>query len=150
MSARCYDNRPVTRTDSKGRALVSGLRGYEPNRISVNPLDLPFDAEVDGLELVLVPPARSGTSLKIPVMRSRSASFRLVDANGVAVPAGSSVRIAGAERRFPVGFDGKAFLSGMGLRTDVEATWAGHTCHAQVDLPAHAEEMPELGTVPCR
>lgn len=144
-----HDNRPVARTDAKGRALVSGLRGYEPNRISVNASDLPFDAEVDGLELVLVSPARSGTSLKIPVTRSRSASFRLVDANGVAVPAGSLVRVPGGERRFPVGFDGKAFLSGMGLRTEIEASWPGHTCQAQVDLPAEADEMPELGTVSC-
>ncbi len=144
-----HDNRPVTRTDSNGRALVSGLRGYEPNRIGVNAADLPFDAEVEGLELMLVPPTRSGTALKIPVTRSLSASFRLVDAQGTAVPAGSQVRVAGGTRSFPVGFDGKAYLSGLTPRTQVQADWLGGSCHATLELPTKAEEMPELGTLRC-
>lgn len=144
-----HDNRPVTRTDSRGRALVSGLRGYEANRISVDPADLPMDADVDALEALLTPPARSGVALRLGVERVRSASFRLVGADGKALPAGSVLRVAGQSRSFPVGFDGKAFASGLAGRTRVLARWPGHECSTWLPAIDPGDEVPELGTLRC-
>ena len=144
-----HDHRPVARTDAHGRAFVSGLRGYEPNHIGINLGDLPFDAEVDRDSAVLTPPARTGSALKIAVARTRAASFRLVDAAGLPVPAGSTLAIVGSTRGHPIGFDGKAFLSGLGEHTRVQASWPGRSCRATVELPAGLDEVPDLGTVQC-
>ncbi len=144
-----HDNRPVTRTDSRGRALVSGLRGYEANRIGIDPADLPMDADVDALEALLTPPARSGVALRLGVERVRSASFRLVGADGKALPAGSVLRVAGQSRSFPVGFDGKAFASGLAGRTRVLARWPGHECSTWLPAIDPGDEVPELGTLRC-
>jgi outer membrane usher protein len=145
-----HDHRPVARTDARGRALVSGLRAYEPNRIGVNPSDLPLDAEVERLDMLLVPPARSGTHLRIPVTRTRSASFRLVTGNGSPVPPGSMVRIAGQARSFPVGLEGRTFVTGLAARSELQANWHGHGCTATVPLDDNTDEVPDLGTVLCR
>lgn len=145
-----HDNRPVARTDARGRALISGLRGYEPNRIAIDPENLPFDAEVGALEAVLTPPARSGVALRLSVQRSRSASFRLVGRDGDAVPPGSELSIDGQSRSFPVGFDGKAFVSGLSARrTQVLARWSGRSCRAWVQLDDEVGDVPELGTLRC-
>jgi outer membrane usher protein len=145
-----HDHRPVARTDSRGRALVSGLRGYEPNRIGVNAADLPFDAEVDGLDVMLVPPGRSGTALKIPVNRTRAASFRLIGVDGQPLPPGSLARVAGNERAFPVGFDGKAYVTGLSARTQLLVTSPERECRATLVLESPMEEVPELGTLRCQ
>ena len=143
------DHRPVARTDAHGRAFISGLRGYEANHIGINLSDLPFDAEVDRDDAVLTPAARTGSLLKIAVARTRAASFRLVGADGTPVPAGSTLAIVGSTRSHPVGFDGRAFLSGLGDRTRVQVRWPEHECRATVDLPTDLDEVPELGNVAC-
>ncbi len=145
-----HDNRPVARTDQHGRAFISGLRGYEPNLISINLGDLPFDAEVERQDAVLTPAAHSGTSLRIAVTRTLAASFRLVLPSGQPVPPGSDVTVAGQTREFPVGFDGKAFVSGLGMRTRVHARWQGGECGATLTLKADMDEVPELGPVLCQ
>jgi outer membrane usher protein len=145
-----HDQRQVARTDRHGRALVPGLRGYEPNRIAVEAADLPFDAEVDALEVELVPPARSGVAFSVPVRRSRSASFRIVDAAGVPLPAGSQMHVAGRTQSYPVGYDGRAFVSGLGTRTHIEADWPGGRCGVELQLDGQADELPDLGTLSCR
>lgn len=145
-----HDHHPVARTDINGRALIPALRGYEPNRIGIDVGDLPFDAEVDAFEVDLVPPARSGVLMRIPVRRVRSANVRLVDAAGQPVPVGSTLQVLGREKTFPVGFDGRSFVSGLGAKTIVSVTWPDGECASTIVLPPDADEMPQLGTLICR
>jgi outer membrane usher protein len=144
------EQRPVARTDARGRAMVSGLRGHEINRIGVDAADLPHDAEVEALELQVTPPARSGVVLSMPVRRSRGASFRLIGADGGVLPHGTALQIEGQSRTFPVGFEGKAFVSGLGERTRLIARWSGRECSVWLELAGPPlDEMPELGTLTC-
>lgn len=144
-----HDQRPVARTDARGRAVVPGLRGYEPNRIGIDASELPFDADVDALDTVVTPPARSGVVVHIPVRRTRSAHFRLVDAQGQPVPAGSVMETVDTGGRFPVGFEGRTYASGLAATTAVRVRWQGRECHAVLTLAAQADEAPDLGTVTC-
>ncbi len=144
------DNHPVARTDARGRALVTGLRGYQRNRISVDPAELPFDAEVDALEVMLTPGARSGSQITFPVQRARAATFRLVLADGRAVPPGSSVQVQGRPRTFPVGYDGMGFASGLKARNTLVARWPGEECRAEATFAEADDEVPELGTLVCK
>ena len=94
-----HDNQVVARTDSRGRALISGLRGYQANRVGIDSSDLPFDAELEALEVVLTPAGRSAARVDFPVQRSRAVSFRLVDAGGQPLPPGSLMELLGEARR---------------------------------------------------
>lgn len=148
-----HDRHVVARTDANGRALVAGLRGYEANRIGVEAGDLPFDAEVEALEVDLTPPSRSGVVLRVPVRRSRSASLRLVDAKGVAIPAGSVISLVGRAQTFPVGMDGRSFVAGLAGSTPIRVRWPGGECGATLAIAANADsidDVPELGTVSCK
>lgn len=144
-----HDHHPVAVTDRHGRALVSSLRGNEVNRIDIDPSGLPFDAEVQTFETLVIPPARSGVAVTIPLKRVRAASFRVVGANGAAIPPGSELQVAGQERSFPIGFDGRAYASGLSGQDRAVIRWAARQCAVQLTLPPVGADAPDLGTLRC-
>ena len=89
------DNQLSTRTDSKGNALLTGLRSYQKNSVRIEQSDIPLDAQIDTLQLEAVPYFRSGLVLKFPVKRSRGALLSVVLENGEPLPAGAQVQIIG-------------------------------------------------------
>lgn len=145
-----HENRRVATTDAKGRAFVGGLRGHEVNRIGVDPGDLPVDAQVQSLESLVVPPARSGVAIAMPLRRSRSATFRLVDIDGIVLSPGSELRLAGRAAGFPIGFEGRAFASDLGDRNELVARWRGRECRVRFELPPGEDGLPDLGTLVCQ
>ncbi len=150
------DNQVVARTDARGLALVSGLRGHEANRIGLDPADLPMDAQVDALQAVVVPGTRSGVSARFAVRRNRAATLKLVLADGQAVPVGSHIELvdgvaqAQAQAQYPVGLGGKVFLVGLGDRNQVVVRWSSHQCTADLALGPADVGLPDLGTRVCR
>ena len=144
------DNQEVTRTDSHGLALITRLRAYQKNPISIEQADLPIDAEVDALQISLTPALRSGVVVEFPVRRSRSASFRLVDEAGQALPPSTLVLLAGDTREFQVGYDGLVFITGMGSNNRLAAEWDGRHCTARLEIRDMAEPLPNFGTLICK
>jgi len=147
------DNQIVARTDARGRAFVTGLRGYQPNRVGIDAADLPMDVELQALEIQLTPAARSAARIDFPVQRGRSASLRLVDALGRPVMPGAQLAIDGVARHFPVGLEGRAYLAGLaeGLNR-VVATWPDGRCQFEFQMPSTAsgDDLPDLGVLTCR
>ena len=143
------DNQVVTRTDERGRAFVAGLRGYESNRIGVEPGDLPLDVVIDADAVLVAPPARGGVAVRMPVTRGRSAVLRVVDSAGRPVPPGSRARADNGSRDFPVGFDGKLFLSGMGERGEYWITSPEGRCFISIEWRPDPNDLPDLGDVTC-
>jgi len=144
------ENQEVTRTDKHGRALVTNLRAYQKNLIGIEQADLPLDAEIDELNLRLAPAIRSGVVVDFPVRHNRSASFRLVNEKGIALTPGTMVQIEGDKREFPVGYDGRAFISGLNLKNRLFSEWAGHRCSVELILSDTTELLPDLGTLICK
>lgn len=146
------DNQEVARTDARGMALITGLRAYQRNPVAIEQADLPLDAEVDTLELRLSPMLKSGVVASFPVRRVRSASFRLVGEDGQLLPPGTTLRIEGdaGEREFTVGFEGRAFVSGLGAQTSIAARWNGSRCRVVIEAGDDRTPVPDLGTLVCK
>ena len=108
------DNQLSTRTDSKGNALLTGLRSYQNNSVRIEQSDIPFDAQIDAVQLDAVPYFRSGLVLKFPVKRSRGALLTVVHENGEPLPAGAQAQIIGdntlENELFPIGYEGRSFI----------------------------------------
>ena len=146
------DNQVVARTDARGRALLSGLRGYEANRVGIDSSDLPFDAELDALEVKLTPAGRSAARVSFPVLRSRAATFHLVDATGQPLPPGTLMALPPPlSRTFPVGLDGLAYVAGFAAdHVTLVAHAASGDCKFDVVLPHGAADLPDLGVIVCK
>ena len=73
--------------------LSANLRSYEKNSVRIEQADLPFDVQIDAVQLDVVPYFRSGLLVKFPVKRSRGALLSVVLENGEPLPAGAQVQI---------------------------------------------------------
>lgn len=144
------DNQEVTRTNKNGLALITRLRAYQENPIGIEQADLPLDAEVGSLQIKLAPALRSGVVAAFPVRRSRAATFRLVDESGRPLPAGAIVKLEGQDQEFPMGYEGKAFVSGLASRNRLVGEWQGRRCVANLEFSRENEMLPDLGIVICK
>lgn len=143
-----FENQPVATTDASGIAVVRDLRSYDVNRLSVDPQQLPLDAQLATSQVQVVPPYRSGTLVQFPVKRIHAGLFRLHLADGSAVPSGAVVSFDGED--FPIGLDGLAYITNYDHGTTGEAHWAGGQCGFRLPPPPSGDPQPDLGVIACR
>jgi outer membrane usher protein len=147
------DNQLVSRTNAKGYALIPKLRPYQKNLLRIEHTDLPFDAQVDGVQLEAVPYFRSGLFLKFPVKRSRGALLTVILENGKPLPAGAQVQIiednVGENEIFPTGMRGEVYLTGLAVINRLKVTWREQSCEFELPFPESTEPLPHLGTYIC-
>jgi outer membrane usher protein len=143
------DGQLIGRTSRDGTLLIPVLRAYDLNRINVEPADLPMDAVADRTQLDVVPYARSGVDVRLPIRRTRGATARLVQEDGQPVPSGAIARVPGIALEFTVGLDGAVYLTDLTARNEVTVRWHGRECQVTFSLPETADPLPELGTLTC-
>jgi len=141
------ENQPVGHTDSRGRVLLDSLQPYETNTVSVDPLELPFDASLATTAMTVTPAYRSGPVVKFPVVRASAATLRLVQVDGTPVPAGATVTTV--RESVPVARNGLVYLTEAAGQQRGEAEWPGHRCGFSFSRPATDGPQPDLGDLTC-
>jgi len=141
------DNQLVAHSDASGHALLPNLRAFEANRVSIDPEELPLATEIDARSVVLAPGYRSGVVARFPVQKIHGGTFRLVLADGKAVPAGASASFGGTD--FPVAMDGTTYITTYSAEGDGRARWDGVACRFHLPPPPDADPQPDLGTIEC-
>jgi outer membrane usher protein len=142
------DHQPVGTTDEHGRVLIDRVRAYELNQISLDPRQIPLDAELRSDTMQVTPAWRSGPVVEFPIERVRAVTMRLVLETGVPVPSGALVHIG--TRKFPVALDGFTYASGLDDSVTAHVVWNGGGCGFELaSVPASGEIVP-LGEVVCR
>jgi len=121
------DRQRVGHTDQAGRFLVTGLRPYDSNRIGVEIDDLPLEALVTADEMIVRTAARSGARLSFGVQGGRAGEVRIVDAHGAPLPEGVMLIRDTDQARFPIGRNGRAYVSGVAAAATLVASGA-HAC----------------------
>jgi len=142
------DNQVARRTDTNGRALIRNLRAYDTNRLSIDPRELPLDTSIQSEKITITPRYRSGAVVKFPIKRERSATFKLVQADGRPVPTGAEVILKGS--RFPVALDGLVYVTGFDHGMTAQAEWNGGACAFRIAAPIGEDPLPDMGTIVCR
>ncbi|HJV24993.1 MAG TPA: fimbria/pilus outer membrane usher protein [Aromatoleum sp.] len=142
------DNQPVART-REGYALVTGLRPYQSNSITIRPEDLPLDAEVGALRMSLSLSRHGAGVVRFPVRAVRGALLRIVLEDGSPLPAGATLTPQGGTDTFPVGLRGEAYVKGLGKESRFEARWKGRSCMVEVTMPKNAGPLPVIGPLTC-
>jgi outer membrane usher protein len=144
------ENRDVGSTGSSGRLLVPDMRSFDLNRITIEPTDIPADATVDDPTHAVRPQDLSGVVIKFSVKVSHGALLRMVDAKGVALPVGATVKLQATGAVFPVGYDGDAYLQDLDSHNKVEIELPdGHRCSATFDYKPVPGDIPSIGPVRC-
>jgi outer membrane usher protein len=145
------ENRDVGRTDSHGRLLVPDMRSYDINRLAIEPLDAPMDADVPVTTREVRPQDRSGVVVRLPVTIKHGALVRIVDASGKPIAVGSVATLVSTGVDVPVGYDGEAYLTNVGNHNQVIVEQSsGARCALEFDYRATPGEIPAIGPLPCR
>lgn len=143
------DHQPVAVTNERGLAIVPRLRPYESNEVAINLADLPIGATVGATSIQVVPYRRSGVVADFPLRSGRSALLTVLLPGGEALPVGARVRIDEEAHTFPVAMRGQVFVTGLGARNRLSASWNRQGCGFQVDIPRNAGPIPRLGPFYC-
>jgi outer membrane usher protein len=150
QDVRVYvENQEVGRSDKDGRILLPRLRPYEINRIRIEPVDLPFAAEVPTISLEVAPAYRSGIVINFPVTTPSFALLRALQHSGEPVPAGATVHLSGKEQGSIAGLDGAIYATGPEGWTEVTVDWSEQRCQFEIVLPARTTAFPHLGDFEC-
>ncbi|WP_242675134.1 fimbria/pilus outer membrane usher protein [Phytopseudomonas dryadis] len=145
------ENRRVGRTDDNGLLFVEDLRAYESNRLSIEPGDVPMNANLAQVEQQVRPADRAGVLVRFAIVQRNGATLRLTDVRGKPLPIGSQVMLLGSDVQVPVGYDGEVFIEGLGPHNEVQVSREGEPdCRARFDYQPDAERIPEIGPLACR
>jgi outer membrane usher protein len=144
------ENRIAGRTDGSGRALVTGLRSFDANRIAIDPRDAPINAEVGSTQALVVPADRAGVRVAMTVRQeTRSAVVVFTTADGAPVAAGATGQ-AGDGESFTIGYDGRAFLKDLAPDNEARIALPAGECRARFAYAPSGDEQVVVGPVACR
>ena len=144
-------NRPVGKTNQSGRILVPNLNSYEPNTVSIDPKNLPVDADVPATKEIVVPADRSGVVVKFGVAEAPQAALVTIeDKTGAFLRAGLSGKLQGADEEFVIGYDGQAYIRGLHGQNTIEVSLEdGTKCHAQFAYKPQRGQQVVIDNVRC-
>ncbi|WP_343743431.1 fimbria/pilus outer membrane usher protein [Herbaspirillum huttiense] len=145
------ENRYAGRTDDNGQLLLTDLRAYDVNKISVDVLDLPLTLQLDQSDQYVKPRDRSGVVVHFNARRASDVTIILKDAAGEFIPLGSSIRVRESGLQAPVGYDGVSYLQELGPVNTLDVLLpSGARCQAMLTPPARSEGGMSNEIVTCR
>lgn len=143
------ENRPIGRTNGRGHYVLTGLNAYQPNRVGIDPLDVPVDHALAAVDQDVVPAQRAGVLVNFQLEPVRAALLLLQDGGGRPLPLGTRVLRDSDPIGVPVGFDGQAYLQRLSADNAIHVRLpdGGH-CDLRFSLPA-GEVLPVIGPLRC-
>lgn len=145
------ENRLIGVTGDDGLLLVTPLRAWQRNKLSIDPMDLPANVRIDRVETLATPRDRSGIGVDFGIAPVRSAVIVLHDAAGAPLPVGSRVRLEGGSgEQAVVGYDGETYLDALQAHNRLRVVLPDErACTVTFDYPAAPAAIPRIGPLTC-
>lgn len=146
-----HQNRRVATTNTRGRALVTGLNAYQSAPLRIDATQMPLDTELGAVEQVITPADRSGVLVKFDVRQgAKSATVILRHPDGSFLPVGVIGRLEGQDDPFVVGYDGQAFLTNLAATNSLVIELERGYCGAVFEYVATPGQLATIDPVICR
>lgn len=145
------ENLLIGTTNEDGKILIPNLNSYHRNKISIDPMDLPINAEPATTYDYVTPGYRSGVYVNFDVKKATpNAVVILKMPDGSFVAAGSEGHLDGSDEPFVVGYDGQAFIRDLKAVNTIHVTLANGQCSATFASDQSAEVQPTIGPEICQ
>lgn len=138
---------PAGHTDGGGNLVVQYLSALQENLVAADLSSIPIGVDVKD-PIAVVPLPATPVVIDMLAPQAQSVSLRLVDANGKALPQATWL-IADDGTRFPIGFDGRAYIHGLRPGTHTFTAEKPQRCALQLTLQPRWE-IVDAGTQSCR
>ncbi|WP_231757238.1 fimbria/pilus outer membrane usher protein [Microbulbifer elongatus] len=135
------ENRIYGHTDDKGYLLIPDLRGWQRNKIGIDPDQLAANVRITELEKFAIPADHAGQLVVFPVAQLQPAIVALMNQSGRKLEAGSRATLyqAGEQYSLPVGYGGEIYLDDISLGARIEVHEKTLVCHYII----HPSATPE-------
>lgn len=145
------ENRVFGETNDAGYLLINDLRGWQLNRIGIEPGALLIQEQISDFERVVTPAVRTGVLLDFSVRSGRPARVILLGPDGGPAEVGRSGRVLQTEEEVVVGFGGEIYVTDLSSPVVIEVGNNGSICRYRLKgLPESDEPgQPLVGPVPC-
>jgi outer membrane usher protein len=120
------ENRVFGMTDNDGFLLLPEARGWQRNRIAIDPDVLGYEYLVTDVEQFATPADEGAVRLRFDIHRLHPATLTLLDRAGKPLPAGTPTRIG--EQEILVAYDGQAWVADLAAGASIEAELHGYRC----------------------
>ncbi len=145
-----YENRFVGKTGKNGKLLISQLHAYQPNKISIDPENLPLNTSVSETEKHVAPRSKSGVLVDFGVKKDGNGLIAILqDSKGVFLAPGTKINVSGKDEPFVMGYDGEVFLTDIGEHVTLTAEGVNSTCAVSFDFKADKETQASIGPLKC-
>ena len=146
-----YENRHIGKTNGSGKLLIPELRSYQRNKIEIDPRGLPVNSDAPTTQEFIAPADRSGIVIDFRVKTNvQAAAVILKDKSGAYLPVGATGRLEGSANPFVIGYDGRAYVTGLARSNRLSIETGGATCRASFDFAAKADSQVSLGPLICQ
>lgn len=143
------ENNRVTQTNQRGIAIVTPLRPFESNRLSIQPDEIPLQYSVGEAIRQVTPHTRGGVFVEFDLNRESAAVLQLTDASGSDLPRGAVVTIQETREESIVGLRGEAYITNLPNSTTIRISHSGEECQIQVRRPGSKDPQPRIGPLVC-
>ena len=146
-----HQNLLVGATNDDGKILIPGLTSYNKNKIAIDPMDLPLNAEMATTYKYVAPGYKSGVYVDFDVKQATpNAIVVLKGIDGQFIPAGSEGHIDGSDEPFIVGYDGQAFIKDLHAVNTFHVTLENGICSGQFSFAPTSDVQPQIGPEMCQ
>ncbi|WP_216181416.1 fimbria/pilus outer membrane usher protein [Verticiella alkaliphila] len=143
------ENQPAAVTNKEGRALVTDLRAYDANRLSIDDRDLPIAASVSSDDITVVPRFRGAVAARFAVSRERSATLIVHLPDGSPLPPALTISSPGRAETALSGYEGKVFIQSPRAGERWTARGNDTACAFTVGAVPDNDVLPLLGPYRC-
>ncbi|VVE31310.1 F1 capsule-anchoring protein [Pandoraea sputorum] len=141
---------PVGRTNGMGNLVIPDLNGYQINRLSVDPTELPADMRISPAARTVIPESGAGVLVAFPVHRYRAALITLVTPDGAPLQVGASVTHRETGAQTIVGYDGQTFVDALQPDNSLVISQDSGTCVVTFAYdPVVQGAMARIGPLVC-
>ncbi|WP_422386039.1 fimbrial biogenesis outer membrane usher protein [Izhakiella australiensis] len=124
---------PGVKTDYRGYTTASGIGAYQENEVSLDPTQLPDNAEVLQTDKKVVPTQGAVVEARY---KTRIGARALVQLTGAAIPFGAAVTVEDQPGGAGLIDDkGQAYLTGLPASGRLTVKWGDQQCHMDYQLP---------------
>ena len=145
------ENVQIGKTNEDGKILIPNLSAYNRNKVSIDPMDLPLNAEIATTYDYVTPSFKSGVYVEFDVKKATPSGLVILqDASGTLLPAGAEGYVEGSDEPFIVGYDGRAFIKDLKPVNSIRVKIGEHECRAQFSFANTGEVQPVFGPEVCQ
>ncbi len=138
-------NQPVGSTDARGELLVAPLHAWQRNLLSIDPLALPADMQIDAFEQQVVPAARSGVRATFRLQPSKPLSVNILGLDKRWLRAGTPAVIESHGRAVTstvIGHDGQLYLDNVPADASLRVRQDSRECRLALPDPGSPPVAP--------